>query len=200
VESYATEVPSGQTGEDVEGGEWVATAAGDTEEDFEKLPATSHPEHVRDIDEDGEDRAPQSSSSPDEPTAILDISDLDLNAEPDVAVAPQPVQPTAPAAAGVLQTRTYDVLISYDKHYQVPRVWLVGYGEDRTPLTQEQVMEDVISDYYTHRARNTVSVEGHPHKISGGQVVSIHPCRHAEVMRKLTGVVAGDSGEFPVEQ
>lgn len=31
----------------------------------------------------------------------------------------------------LLQVRTYDCLISYDKHYQTPRFWLLGYDEVR---------------------------------------------------------------------
>ena len=30
-------------------------------------------------------------------------------------------------------------MISYDKYYQVPRFWLVGYDEDRQPLKASQV-------------------------------------------------------------
>ena len=29
----------------------------------------------------------------------------------------------------LLQVRTYDCFISYDKHYQTPRFWLLGYDE-----------------------------------------------------------------------
>lgn len=29
----------------------------------------------------------------------------------------------------LLQVRTYDVMITYDKHYQTPRIWLFGYDE-----------------------------------------------------------------------
>jgi len=42
----------------------------------------------------------------------------------------------AAAAAGdrtvdgeILQTRTYDLNITYDKYYQTPRLWLFGYDE-----------------------------------------------------------------------
>lgn len=38
----------------------------------------------------------------------------------------------------IVHTRTYDLLISYDKYYQVPRFWLVGYDENRHPLTPKQ--------------------------------------------------------------
>ena len=31
--------------------------------------------------------------------------------------------------SGIIQTRTYDLHISYDKYYQTPRLWLSGYDE-----------------------------------------------------------------------
>lgn len=31
--------------------------------------------------------------------------------------------------SGVVQTRTYDLHITYDKYYQTPRLWLTGYDE-----------------------------------------------------------------------
>ena len=43
--------------------------------------------------------------------------------------------------SNILQTRTYDVMISYDKYYQTPRVWLYGYDENRAPLKAEQMLE-----------------------------------------------------------
>ena len=36
--------------------------------------------------------------------------------------------------------RTYDLLISYDKYYSVPKFWLVGYDESKQPLPTKQVM------------------------------------------------------------
>ena len=38
----------------------------------------------------------------------------------------------------IVRTRTYDLLITYDKYYRVPRFWLVGYDEARQPLTPHQ--------------------------------------------------------------
>jgi len=47
----------------------------------------------------------------------------------------------AAAAAGdrtvdgeILQTRTYDLNITYDKYYQTPRLWLFGYDEVMTQI------------------------------------------------------------------
>jgi len=213
VAHYASDIASGGGGEEVEGGEWVA-ASGEEDEAFEELPATGHQGPVKDIGGDDDDEAdrPSSGASGPEGTAeeaVLDISNLDLD-EDDDAVAPaaaaapvaasSAVQAAAVSQPNVVQTRTYDLIISYDKYYHVPRVWLVGYAEDRTPLTPDEIFEDVINDYYTHRDRKTVSVEDHPHRAEGGKVVSIHPCRHADVMKKLTGVVAGETADFKVDQ
>ena len=49
-------------------------------------------------------------------------------------------QTTSTQSAGddILHTRTYDLMISYDKYYQVPRFWLRGYDEHRQPLQAKQ--------------------------------------------------------------
>lgn len=38
------------------------------------------------------------------------------------------------AKGNLLQVRTYDVMITYDKYYQTPRSWLIGYDEASTVL------------------------------------------------------------------
>eukprot|EP00743_Colponemidia_sp_Colp-15_P001849 GILK01002016.1.p1 GENE.GILK01002016.1~~GILK01002016.1.p1 ORF type:complete len:301 (-),score=34.77 GILK01002016.1:112-1014(-) len=79
----------------------------------------------------------------------------------------------------IVRTRTYDLSITYDKYYQTPRLWLFGYDETGQPLTTEQVYEDIVQDY----ANKTVTIEPHPHL--GVPTASIHPCRHANVMKKI---------------
>jgi ubiquitin-like-conjugating enzyme ATG3 len=81
--------------------------------------------------------------------------------------------------AHIVQTRTYDLSITYDKYYQTPRLWLFGYDESGEPLKPEQVYEDVLSDYVS----KTVTVD--PHPLTGTPTVSIHPCKHAQVMKKV---------------
>lgn len=39
------------------------------------------------------------------------------------------LQEAASTKDGILQTRTYDLNITYDKYYQTPRMWLFGYDE-----------------------------------------------------------------------
>jgi ubiquitin-like-conjugating enzyme ATG3 len=79
----------------------------------------------------------------------------------------------------IVKTRTYDLSIVYDKYYQTPRVFLFGYDEYRNPLTAEQIMQDISSDH----ANKTVDIQTHPH--TGLPHASIHPCRHAEVMKRM---------------
>jgi ubiquitin-like-conjugating enzyme ATG3 len=79
----------------------------------------------------------------------------------------------------ILRTRTYDLSITYDKYYQTPRLWLFGYDERGEPLAPDQVYEDVLSEYVA----KTVTVD--PHPLTGIATVSIHPCKHAQVMKKV---------------
>ncbi|CAG06625.1 unnamed protein product [Tetraodon nigroviridis] len=72
----------------------------------------------------------------------------------------------------ILQTRTYDLCITYDKYYQTPRLWLFGYDEDRQPLTVEQMYEDISQDH----VKKTVTIENHPH-LPPPAMCSVHPCR-----------------------
>lgn len=36
---------------------------------------------------------------------------------------------TYEASGEIIQTRTYDLNITYDKYYQTPRLWLTGHDE-----------------------------------------------------------------------
>jgi len=84
------------------------------------------------------------------------------------------------AKTNLLQVRTYDVMITYDKYYQTPRVWLIGYDENGTPLTPNQIFEDISADH----AHKTVTIEPFIHSASL-QAASVHPCKHASVMKKV---------------
>ncbi|KAK7144269.1 hypothetical protein R3I94_010627 [Phoxinus phoxinus] len=93
----------------------------------------------------------------------------------------------------ILQTRTYDLYITYDKYYQTPRLWLFGYDEDRQPLSVDQMYEDISQDH----VKKTVTIENHPH-LPPPAMCSVHPCRHAEVMKKIIETVAEGGGELGV--
>ncbi|KAL6783742.1 ATG3 [Auxenochlorella protothecoides x Auxenochlorella symbiontica] len=170
------------------------------EEGFEEIPSISDP--LKDLtlgDGAGASRAAARLEEEDD-DAIPDLADLDDSEDVGTVEAGKgpaaAVQPGANEAGdGVRRTRTYDLVITYDKYYQVPRFWLIGYDERRQPLAPDQVLEDISAEH----ARKTVTVEPHPHGVAGVQAASIHPCRHANVMRKLAGVVTEGRAEFRVE-
>ncbi|KAK7000693.1 autophagy-related protein 3 [Favolaschia claudopus] len=122
----------------------------------------------------------------DETPDLDDIPDMEeegLEEEDDAAaVAPKTVDAgqVEVANGNLLQVRTYDVMITYDKYYQTPRIWLLGYDENRTPLTPPQIFQDVSADH----AFKTVTIEPFPHSASL-QAASVHPCKHASVMKKV---------------
>jgi len=89
------------------------------------------------------------------------------------------IQDQDPTTLNVLATRTYDLNITYDKYYRTPRMWLLGYDEQRQPLSTEQIFEDVSQEH----ADKTVTIEQHPNLDLS--MASVHPCRHAEVMQRL---------------
>ena len=139
------------------------------------------------------------------------------------ATAPKPVPflRAVEPADNILRTRTYDITITYDKYYQTPRVFLFGYNERRKPLTSEEVFQDVMQDY----ANKTVTFEAHPHQPAGAHDVikappsvwgwqsaraahtrvrmpssaglhaAIHPCRHAETMKRIIDHIKDNGGD-----
>lgn len=76
-------------------------------------------------------------------------------------------------------TRSYDVSITWDKYYQTPRLWLFGYNDSGHPLAENEIYQDVLSEYVT----KTVTVD--PHPATGVRTASIHPCQHAKMMLKV---------------
>lgn len=79
----------------------------------------------------------------------------------------------------VIKTRTYDVSVTYDFFYRVPRMWLTGYNENGIPLDDKEINEDIMMEYIDR----TVTIEKHPH--TGVKSVSIHPCKHSLLLLKM---------------
>jgi Autophagocytosis associated protein, active-site domain len=56
------------------------------------------------------------------------------------AALPQPATfPSTSGSDNIVRTRSYDLMITYDKYHRVPATWLVGYDETRQPLGASQV-------------------------------------------------------------
>lgn len=143
-----------------------------------------------DDDEDGEGEAADMEEY--EESGLLETDDATLDTSKMTADLSK-TKAEAGGEDGVLQTRTYDLYITYDKYYQTPRLWLFGYDEDRQPLTMDQMYEDISQDH----VKKTVTIENHPH-LPPPAMCSVHPCRHAEVMKKIIETVAEGGGELGV--
>lgn len=58
-----------------------------------------------------------------------------------------------------IRARRYDVSITYDNYYRVPRIWLFGFDENGSALSPNAVFQDIMQDY----AEKTVTIDPHPH-------------------------------------
>jgi ubiquitin-like-conjugating enzyme ATG3 len=83
----------------------------------------------------------------------LDMEDESLALDEAAVVHPTTTSPVLSSSSSYLKSRRYDLSITYDKYYQTPRIWLFGYDENGSPLSNHDVFEDIISDY----AKKTVS-------------------------------------------
>jgi ubiquitin-like-conjugating enzyme ATG3 len=88
---------------------------------------------------------------------------------------------------------TYDLSITYDKYYQTPRIFLFGYNEQRQPLSTQEIFQDISQDH----AKKTVTIEAHPHQ--DVSLASIHPCKHAQVMKRILEQLEEAGNELRVD-
>lgn len=91
----------------------------------------------------------------------------------------------------LVPSRRYDMSITYDKYYQTPRIFLFGCNQNGSPLSTEEVYEDVMQDY----AKKTVTIEPHPHLLNRMHA-SVHPCQHGAVMKNMIENLV-ESGQTP---
>lgn len=77
--------------------------------------------------------------------------------------------------------RTYTLYITYSAHYRTPRLYLSGYGSTSVPLKPQEMMEDIVGDYKD----KTVTIEDFPFFEHALKTASVHPCKHASVMKVL---------------
>jgi len=93
-----------------------------------------------------------------------------------------------------VNVRLYNISITYDMYYYTPRMWLSGVDSHKKQLTNEEIFEDIMSDY----ANKTVTFESHPYL--GISQASIHPCKHAEVMKIFIDMVKENGKKLEIHQ
>lgn len=132
---------------------------GEIEED-EEIP------DMEDEEDDEEAIIPESRSGKDADTYVETLSAFDA---------------TFPCSNLSSETRTYTLYITYSPYYRTPRMYLSGYHASGQPLKPQSMMEDIVGDYKD----KTVTLEDFPFFDAGLKMASVHPCKHASVMKIL---------------
>lgn len=118
--------------------------------------------------------------------------DLSSYIESDLVTASIPAIPFPPSTDSE-HIRYYDISIVYDNYYRTPRVYLCGFTPEGRPLGQGETMEDIIQDYI----QKTATIDAHPH--TGLQNISIHPCRHAETIKRIVDLMSSNDKTPPIQ-
>lgn len=155
-------------------GDWVETTIPSSGKDKPGEPAVVDIDAVEEVADNKEEK-------------IVDINDADDAVDVFEEIKASPELET-------IKTRTYDISITYDFYYQTPRLWLFGYNEKGSPLTEKEMFEDIMSDY----ANKTVTLENHPHQ--GIKCISVHPCKHALAMKRIIDMMAENGAKAEVHQ
>ena len=169
--------PEGEEAGDDDG--WLRTG-GASEKEAEKLRG-----EVRTMSESGQLGNKQSEEYEEE---IPDMEDEDDDNEAIIRDKGEGINAYAPPSSSMWQMtdldrplRTYTLYVSYTPYYRTPRFWLSGYLSPSEPLAPQAMMEDIVGDYKD----KTVTLEDFPFFDQSVKMASIHPCKHASVMKIL---------------
>ncbi|CAK7244154.1 MAG: E2-like enzyme [Sporothrix thermara] len=102
-----------------------------------------------------------------------DIPDMEEE-DDDEAIIPEATDPKS-------GNRSYTMYIMYSPYYRTPRLYLSGYLPSGQPLPPHLMMDDIVGDYKD----KTVTLEDFPFFAHGTKMASVHPCKHAPVMKVL---------------
>lgn len=69
----------------------------------------------------------------------------------------------------------------YTPYYRTPRLYLSGYQTNGQPLPPHDMMDDIVGDYKD----KTVTLEDFPFFAHNIKMATVHPCKHASVMKTL---------------
>lgn len=108
----------------------------------------------------------------------IDLEDQEMEDEEDPNAFNPDATATASGAHAAADARTYNLYITYSTSYRVPKFFLSGFNSQGSPLAPEQMFEDIMADY----RNKTATIEKAPFE-DDLTIVSIHPCRHASVMK-----------------
>lgn len=190
--------------EDVEGDEGWVTHDTEGDDDANDNPAemTLDSNKIDDLRSENESQDASNNPNDEEEGEAMDMEDFEEsgmldNVDPSVAIikpAEKKEPTTSEDADSVVHTRTYDLHIVYNKYYQTPHLFLIGYDKDenRKLLSVEEMFEDVSQD----NAKKTVTMEQHPHL--GPSMLAVHPCRHSDLMKKFIQIAEDGGNELSV--
>lgn len=187
--------------EDVDGEEgWVTHDTEGDEDDPNNKTAemTLDSSKIEDLRSKNESQR-EAADDEDEEGETMDMEDFEEsgmleNVDPSVAIIKPAAkqEPLSDAGDQVVHTRTYDLHIVYNKYYQTPHIFLIGYNENRKLLSVDEMFEDVSQD----NAKKTVTMEQHPHL--GPTMLAVHPCRHSDLMKKFIQIAEEGGNELSV--
>ncbi|KAK4963252.1 E2-like enzyme [Elasticomyces elasticus] len=156
--------PGGEAGDEDDG--WLKAGGSGKEGSMDKS-AELRMREVRTMDEDGK------TSMVEEEDDIPDMDDED----DDEAIIRDPK-----SGSGQDGLRTYTLYITYTPYYRTPRLYLLGYdARSNQPLPPASMMEDILGDYKD----KTVTLEDFAFTHPPIKTASVHPCKHASVMKVL---------------
>ncbi|TMS38805.1 hypothetical protein L596_005446 [Steinernema carpocapsae] len=124
--------------------------------------------------------------------AFMESGDLEVEDPNRVVATPKMVEGDEDK---LVKSRTYDLYITYDNYYRVPRLWVSGYDEQKRPLKVEEMYEDFSQEH----AKKTITTETHPY-FPEYPMATIHPCKHADVMKRLIEQLAESGRDLTVHQ
>ncbi|EPE04578.1 autophagy-like protein 3 [Ophiostoma piceae UAMH 11346] len=118
-------------------------------------------------------------TAPSQPAGIEDDEDDDdipdmEEEDDDEAIIPEVTDPKS-------GNRSYTMYIMYSPYYRTPRLYLSGYLQNGQPLPPYLMMDDIVGDYKD----KTVTLEDFPFFAHSTKMASVHPCKHAPVMKVL---------------
>ncbi|KAI9845728.1 MAG: E2-like enzyme [Sclerophora amabilis] len=130
----------------------------------------AHMKDVRTVDESGN----VGEKEEDDEDEIPDMEDEEDDEEAIIRDPKSGAGTTAPL-------RTYTLYITYTPYYRTPRLYLSGYTPSNQPLPPHAMLDDIVGDY----KEKTVTLEDFPFTAAPIKMASVHPCKHASVMKVL---------------